>query len=435
MKHDVQQNISAAAEEKCNHDPQASVLQQQAQVSHSQLNDELEKRVAERTAELLRAKMEAEKALLAKSEFLAHMYHELRSPLNGILGFAQLLMYNSTHALDAEQEGYVREILRSGNGLLEMIDALLDLSYIENGKAGMAPEPVAIAQLVRECVAQMRAFARKKNISMDIRLVGDYVINVDPLRMRQVLLQLLSNAVRYNNIGGCIRIRCTSSSAGRVLIEVEDNGCGIADLALQHLFQPFQNLQSRAGGTAGTGIGLLLAKRLTEVMGGKIGVNSIAGTGSNFWLEFPLAAGVEPLPDLSAWKAGGNNLLCVLYIEDNPASVRLVQESLSSRLGIKLLHAPTAELGLELSLYRHPDVILLDINLPGMDGYEALALLKHDPQTSRIPVIAITANGMERDIKRGLDAGFADYLIKPLDIIQLIILLGKYQERKNRLHS
>jgi signal transduction histidine kinase/ActR/RegA family two-component response regulator len=439
MKHDATLSNSAAAQAESNADFHFELPPQQIQISPERINEEIEKRVTQRTAELLHAKTEAEQALRAKSEYLEHLSHELRTPLNGILGFAQLLMFNSTHALDEEQAGYVHEIMHSGNGLLALINALLDLSSIENGKLDMVPEPIAIAQLVRESVAHMQALAGKKNIGINLRLVGDYVINVDPQRMRQILLHLLSNAVRYNNKGGSISIRCTSVSAGRVLIEVEDSGCGISEQAIPRLFQLFQKRTSSeecmysekppssAGGSSGSGIGLLLVKRLTEAMGGNIGVHSIVGTGSNFWLEFPLAADMEPLPDLSALKTEGSSLLCVLYIEDNPASVRLVQESISSRLGIKLLHAPTAELGLEISLNRRPDIILLDINL---DGFEALALLKKNPLTCRIPVIAITANGMERDIKRGLDAGFADYLTKPVDIIQLIILLGKFQERK-----
>ena len=404
----------------------------QAQETLRQLNAELEQRVAQRTVELERAKNEAEQANNAKSDFLSRMSHELRTPLNGILGFAQLLAYNTAHELDPEQADYVQEIIHAGENLLALINEVLDLSRIESGRLELEPMPLAIAQTVRECVMMVQTPAAERNVTISVNSTGDYVVRADRLRLRQILLNLLSNAVKYNREGGSVAISCRGSGDGWARVSVQDSGRGIAADDLTRLFRPFERLQSAYDGIEGSGIGLVISRQLTEAMGGSIGVESIAGEGSTFWVEFPLLTGsaTEPQHNLVAMQAAMSSSCNVLYIEDNPISVRLVQKSIAGRLGIVILGACTAELGLQMARAHHPDIILLDINLPGMNGFEALGILKSDAVTRDIPVIAISANAMERDIKKGLDAGFVDYLSKPVDIIQLLLVISRLAERQ-----
>jgi signal transduction histidine kinase/ActR/RegA family two-component response regulator len=403
-----------------------------AQAALRQLNDELEQRVAQRTAELERARNEAEQANNAKSDFLTRMSHELRTPLNGILGFAQLLAYNSNHALDLEQADYVQEIMHSGKHLLELINEVLDLSRIESGRLELEPMPLAMAQMLRECATMVQTLAAERRVEISCDITGDYIVRADRLRLRQIFLNLLSNAVKYNREGGSVAVGCCCSRDGWVRVSVRDSGRGIAADALPRLFRPFERLQSACDGSEGSGIGLAITRKLTEAMGGNIGVESVAGAGSTFWVEFPLLTGSATVPPLNpeAMQAAKFSTRTVLYIEDNPLSVRLVQKSISGRLGIVMFGAYSAELGLQMARSRRPDIILLDINLPGMNGFEALDILKNDAVTRDIPVVAISANAMERDIKKGLDAGFVDYLTKPVDIIQLVLVLSRLAQRQ-----
>lgn len=396
-----------------------------------QLNAELEQRVARRTSELANAKFEAERANYAKSDFLSRMSHELRTPMNGILGFAQLLSYDPANNLDGEQKDYVQEILQAGDHLLKLINEVLDLSRIESGRLELAPEYLAIAQVVRECVPLAQSLAGKRRIKVSSNISGDYVVKADHLRLRQILLNLLSNAVKYNREDGTVEISCCLVRPGWIRIAVHDSGRGIAADALPRLFKPFERLQNSYDGIEGAGIGLALSKRLTEAMGGVIGAESIAGAGSTFWIEFEVdeGEGMEPIPDLDTMQAAMAGKRTVLYIEDNLSSVHLVEKCISSRFGLTLLNAQSAEMGLVMARAHRPDVILLDINLPGMSGFEALDILQGDPGLRDIPVIALSANAMERDIRKGLEAGFVDYLTKPLDMVQLLILLGKLLDK------
>jgi PAS domain S-box-containing protein len=394
-----------------------------------QLNEGLEQRVQQRTELLLEAKEEADRANSAKSEFLSRMSHELRTPMNAIMGFAQLLESDQDTPLTHEQADNVREILHAGKHLLELINEVLDLARIEAGRIDLSLEPVEVPSLVGECVALLQPLTVGRQVDLKQDLEGACAVQADRLRLRQVLLNLLSNAVKYNRDKGNVQITCRLAAEGRVRIAVSDSGRGIAADALPRLFKPFERIESAYDGVEGAGIGLALSKHLVAAMGGSIGVESVVGVGSTFWVELPAAeAKVYRPSDSGAAKAVQNNYATahtVLYIEDNPANLRLVQKIISTHTSLAMLDARSAEQGLDIAKVHHPDLILLDINLPGMSGFEALRHLRDDPATCDIPVIAISANAMEQDIKKGLAAGFADYLTKPLDIPKLLTLLDK----------
>ncbi|MEK6662460.1 MAG: ATP-binding protein [Pseudomonadota bacterium] len=405
--------------------------------SHAQilaLNAELERRVAERTHDLELSKNDAERANAAKSEFLSRMSHELRTPLNAIIGFSKLLETDTAHPLVADQADNVQEILHAGHHLLELINEVLDLARIESGRLELIPEPVSASQLVNECAALMRPLAAQQGIQLSSK-TGSCAIQADKLRLRQILLNLLSNAIKYNHAGGSVEIACHSAPEGWGRIAVRDSGRGIAADALPRLFKPFERMESAYEAIEGSGIGLALCKKLAEAMGGVIGVESTIGEGSTFWVEFPLALAkaADPVATTNIQHTQPVNAAerTLLYIEDNPANQRLVQKIIATRTGLTLLLAHSAELGLNLASTHQPDLILLDINLPGMDGFEALRQLQQDPATRAIPVIAITANAMPSDVKKGLEAGFVDYMTKPLDVARFLSLVDHLLSGRN----
>jgi PAS domain S-box-containing protein len=390
-----------------------------AEAALRELNQELEHRVEQRTADMKAAKDDAERANTAKSEFLSRMSHELRTPLNAILGFGQLLETDAEHPLANLQADNVHEILHAGTHLLALVNEVLDLSRIESGQLELSCEPIAIVPRIEACMAQIRPLAMRRGIQVDFtpELGPRAAVRADRTRLDEVLLNLLSNAVKYNREGGSIGIRCEASGAHRLRIAIRDTGRGIAPDCLPRLFKPFERMESAYEGIEGTGIGLALAKKLVEAMHGDIGVMSVPGEGSTFWFELPLVpvdlAEDEPAQVLAERALSRRK---VLYIEDNLANLRLVRKIIAARKDIELLDATTAEAGLDIAAHEHPDLILLDINLPGMDGFEALRRLRDLDITREIPVIAVTANAMTPDIARGKAAGFDDYLIKPLDI-------------------
>jgi signal transduction histidine kinase/CheY-like chemotaxis protein len=396
-----------------------------AEAALQRLNDELEERVALRTVELIAAKVEAERANLAKSDFLSRMSHELRTPLNAILGFGQLL---ELEVREEEQADNVQEILAAGRHLLDMINEVLDLARIESGKFTVSQEPVPLMPLIDDCLAMIRPKVEARGIVIvgAGRDCGEHVL-ADRVRLKQVLLNLLSNAVKYNRAQGTLSVVCMRQGDA-IQIRISDSGAGLSAEQQARLFVAFERLDADKTATEGTGIGLALSKRLTELMHGEIGVESTPGSGSTFWVRLPIADGRAEDADEAAATASEDQVgrpdshkqWDILCIEDNPANLRLVERILGRRQNIRLLTAGTPGLGLELAMAHHPALILLDINLPDMDGYDVMKCLRENPATRDIPVVAVSANAMPKDLARGKAAGFADYLTKPLAVDRLL---------------
>jgi signal transduction histidine kinase/ActR/RegA family two-component response regulator len=400
-----------------------------AQQEVMRLNAGLEQRVHERTQQLELANRELERAIgearranQAKSAFLSSMSHELRTPLNAILGFAQILGSDGLPASDAQKREFAGHIIKAGDHLLTLINEILDLAKVESGTVALSMEPVGLDDIVLECRAMIEPIAAARGVRAVFPGPAGRMVRADRTRLKQVLLNLLSNAVKYNREGGEAVLACLPGAPGRLRLSVRDTGLGLSREQLGHLFEPFNRLGQEKGTQEGTGIGLVLTRRLVEMMGGEIAVESSAGVGSVFSIE--LDAAVPPTLAVPAQQAarasqpvreGGQSHL-LLYIEDNPANLRLVEEIVRLRADLRLVSAPDARLGIDLARAHQPEIILMDLNLPGMGGLEALRVLRADPRTADIPVIALTANAMPRDVERGLAAGFFRYLTKPINI-------------------
>jgi len=376
--------------------------------------------------ELIRARETAEKASQAKSEFLARMSHELRTPLNAIIGFAQLFEYAPD--LDTRQKNNATEIHKAGKHLLSLINHVLDLNKIEMGKIEMVPEAVLVDDLVGECSRLLKPLTKenKVNLFFSNRDCGCRIY-VDYTHAKQVLINLLSNAIKYNSEGGRVEISCEVKNENLVRLNVKDSGNGIANEDLEELFEPYNRLSARASGIEGAGIGLVITKQLVELMGGHIGVESKESHGSVFWLELPIAnserfgeANVSLGEEQSSPNKEHVDNINILYIEDDMANVRLMQQIVMIEKNWQLRHSLSAEAGLSLAKAEIPDIILLDINLPGMDGFEALECIKMDRQLKTIPVIAVSADAMKHDIDRAIKAGFDAYITKPVNVAEII---------------
>jgi PAS domain S-box-containing protein len=372
---------------------------------------------------LQRAVDEARSANRAKSEFLSSMSHELRTPLNAILGFAQLLQMQ---VKDERQLSQITEIRKAGDHLLALITDVLDLARIDSGKMALSLETVNLAGLLQECHSLIKPMCDDKGVRLVPLECPDVAVHVtaDRTRLKQALLNLLSNAVKYNRPDGQVRMDCVPGDGGRMRIRVEDTGLGIAEKDQEALFQAFERLGHEASGVEGTGIGLVITQRLMVLMGGMICMQSREGEGSVFWVEIPLAppqAGTQRSGETPpVQEKAASTHASILYIEDNPANMQLVVQALQGLGGYRVLQATSGQDGLELARRERPGLILLDINLPGMDGYEVMRQLQADPVTRDIPVVAVTANAMENDREKGMQAGFAQYVTKPIDVAALL---------------
>jgi signal transduction histidine kinase/ActR/RegA family two-component response regulator len=374
------------------------------------------------------AKAVAEKANLAKSDFLSRMSHELRTPLNAILGFAQLLEAGSPPPT-AKQTIRLQQITKAGWYLLGLINEILDLTAIESGKGQLLEESVSLAEVTRECQNMIEQQAQRRDIKLTFPQFDiPYFVRADRIRVKQVLINLLSNAIKYNRAHGTVAVECTASPE-RIRISIKDSGSGLSPENLAQLFQPFNRLGQEAGTEEGTGIGLVITRQLVELMGGEIGVESTVGAGSEFWIELnrdvtpQLAVGKSMLAELAPQAREAATLHTLLYVEDNPANLMLVEHIIEGRHHLRMLSAHDGNLGVALARSHLPDVILMDINLPGISGIEAMNILRKDPATAHIPIIALSANAMPRDIETGLAAGFFRYLTKPIKINELMSVL------------
>ena len=392
-------------------------------------------------AELNEAMAAAEKANRAKTDFLSGMSHELRTPLNAVLGFAQL-MESGSPPPTVSQKRNLDQILKAGWYLLDLINEVLDLSLIESGKATLSSEPVSLSEVMLECRAMIEPQAHKRGIGLKFaRFEAPYFVKADRTRVKQVLINLLFNAIKYNKPNGAVSVEYSLSTADSIRISVRDTGAGLAPEQLAQLFQPFNRLGKEAGAEEGTGIGLVVTKRLVEMMGGAIGVDSTVGVGSVFWIELNLTAA----PQLAAPEAQGvvhaqaqaadARPRTLLYVEDNPANLELVEQLIARRPDLRLLSAADGDLGIEFARTYQPEVILMDINLPGISGIAALKILRADSSTAHIPVIALSANAVPHDIARALNAGFFNYLTKPIKVDQFMEALDvalKFSETSPR---
>jgi len=394
---------------------------------------------------LIDAREEAMTANRAKSQFLSSMSHELRTPMNAIMGFSQLLTMEEASPLNDSQKENVNEIVKASHHLLELVNEVLDLAKIEAGRIDLSMEIIALADVLAESLHLITPLAQKRGIEINLSFNGQDItfeqlphqhcaIRADRTRLKQIFLNLLSNAIKYNTENGKLTITCTAGKDKKTRINIDDTGAGLTPQQQKQLFKPFMRIGNQTAEVEGVGIGLVITKNLTELMGGTIGMKSKLGAGSRFWVEFPsgklhpsqknLAVGEEKMPPAQDTSELDHEH-SILYIEDNPANLRLVTQLLGRHPNIHVWSAHEPLLGLELAASHKPDLILLDINLPTMNGYEVLKNLRRRKGTHDTPVIAISANAMPSDIKKGQDAGFNDYITKPINVEALLQAIEK----------
>ena len=379
-----------------------------------------------RNRELASAKRDADRANLAKSEFLSRMSHELRTPLNAILGFAQLLELDE---LDAEQRDSLAQITRGGQHLLQLIDEVLDIARVETGELRMSPEPVEVGELIGETLALVAPLAEHRSISLVSDVEADTPVHVvaDRQRLKQIVLNLLSNAIKYNRQAGEVRVWLECDARERIAIRVRDSGAGLSSEQLSRLFAPFERLGAERGPIEGTGLGLALSRRLAEAMGATVEVSSAPGEGSTFSVCLQAVAApqfTEERSDRAPAPILGD--LTILYIEDNLSNLRLVERALARHATVRFLPAMQGSIGLELARQHEPDIILLDQHLPDLRGDEVLVRLKAEPATRRTPVVMLSADASPGQIRRLRDAGAAAYLTKPIDLRQLLDVVAHH---------
>jgi len=408
---------------------------------------QFEHKLQENNIELESAKAAAEKANLAKSEFLSSMSHELRTPLNAVLGFAQLMASDLPPPSDAQKLS-IDQILQAGWYLLRLINEILDLAMIESGKVTLSNEAISLTEVLQDCQAMIAPQAKQRGIQMTFPGFEHlFYVHADRTRVKQVLINLLSNAIKYNRVGGAVIVNCVVNDENRVRVSVMDTGYGLTPDKLAQLFQPFNRLGQEASTEEGTGIGLVVTKKLVELMSGVLGVDSTVGIGSEFW--FDLAVSGQPSLALShaseilaqepdyVTRDPSSPQRTLLYVEDNPANLALVEQLVARRSDLKLLTAIDGHKGIHLARAYKSDVILMDINLPGISGFGALKILREDPATADIPIMALSANAIPRDIEKGIEAGFFRYLTKPIMVREFMDALdvALHQAEENGIAS
>jgi signal transduction histidine kinase/ActR/RegA family two-component response regulator len=392
-----------------------------------QLNAELERRIAERTAELAAAREEADRANRAKSEFLSRMSHELRTPMNAVLGFAQLLELEGPRP---DQSESLRHILAGGRHLLDLINEVLDITRIETGHLSLSLEPVPVESLLTHTVELIAPLAAQRSIAVTQRPSPPGIcVSADRQRLSQIFLNLLSNAVKYNRSEGTITIDVRVEDNDRCRIVVTDTGAGIPPAKLDLLFQPFQRLGAEQTTVEGTGLGLMLSSALAGLMGGRIGVESVVDRGSSFWVELKRA---EPQDRVAAGAPSGTAAAqaseaqgTLLYIEDNVANVRLMERVVRQRPGVRLVHAAQGGDGLRTLQAGGVDLVFLDMHLPDMSGDEVLRRVWEQPATRQVPIVVLTADANPSVTRRVTAAGAADCLTKPLNIARVLATIDE----------
>jgi signal transduction histidine kinase/CheY-like chemotaxis protein len=373
------------------------------------------------------AKEAAEESNLAKSQFITLMSHELRTPLNGILGFSQIINGQFYGQINAKQKEFVDAILSSGNHLLGLINDILDLSKIEIGQMTISMEQVDLVPVIKSVAANLERLAEKEGVNFE---AGDFGLGLPPVladqvRLAQCLFNIGSNAIKYNRPNGSVAFSYAVHS-DRLRISVSDTGIGIPKDRQAELFQPFNRLGAERKAVEGTGVGLALTRRLVELMDGQIGFVSTLGEGSCFWIDIPIFVGspheLHPTAPIGP-EASQNSGFSVLYVEDNPSNLVLMRNLLGTMQSVRLIEATNGALGLAMAKDQHPDLILLDIDLPDIDGMTLLKQLKDLPEFATTPILALSANVMARDVKRGKEAGFFEYVTKPIDVNRFFEIL------------
>lgn len=391
-----------------------------------------QERLEAENRKLQQAERKSHESSRAKSEFLSSMSHELRTPLNAILGFAQVLELNHSEPLSDNQKKATSQIIKAGDHLLDLINDVLNLAKIEDGRLELAIEPVDTLEVVEDCISLINTLPQTKNITIDMDEFHGAVIRADRVRFKQVVFNLISNAVKYNRVPGKVSVSSAQIDGARHRIAITDTGHGIPENKRAQLFMPFSRLGAETSNIEGTGIGLVISKRLVEAMGGDIGFESTEGQGSTFWVDWPLDVDDEDVTgesddaqaqhDLSNHVAEGR----ILYVEDSPASAALMAAVLENVPRIQLDIANTAEIGIAQAIRTQPNLILMDIGLPGMSGIEAMEELKLHDETRDIPVVALSADAMPTEVERGLEAGFKAYLTKPFNVPDLVKMVVQY---------